>query len=314
VAPGVRCEPIGALSRLHEPPDGFVIIGAGKTAMDAVCWLLDAGVDPGDITWIRPREPWVLNRRFFQPGEGAVTTFDGIVRELEAVVESAMFDEVVDRLEAQEFMWRIDPAVRPTMHRGATVSRGELEQLRRVERVVRLGHVVAIGPDAITLDGGSVPTTPGRLHVHCASAGLADNPPRPVFGDGSIVLQPISRVNLCLSAGLIAVAEASGRSTADKNRLLPPNTWFDTAFDFFRHVLVGMRTELGWEDAPELTEFLDGSRLNIMKGLDDAPDKGQVAELQGRFLTALFPALEKLDTFAAQATPAERARLFDPAG
>jgi hypothetical protein len=314
VAPGVRCVPVGALTDLREPPDGYVIVGAGKTAMDAVCWLFANGVAPDDITWIRPREPWVVNRRYFQPGEGVLTTFDGIVRELEAVVECADVDEVFDRLEAQEFMWRLDPGSRPTMLKGATVSRSELDQLRRVERVVRLGHVRAIGPEAITLEGGSILTTPDCLHVHCASAGLADNPPRPIFGDGSLLLQPITRVNLCLSAGLIAAAEASGRATADKNRLLPPNPWFDTAFDWLRHLLTGMRTELGWQDAPELTDFLDTSRLNLMKGLDDDPDKQRVMELQGRFLTALFPALAKLETFAAHATAAERARMFAPTG
>ena len=37
-----------------------------------------------------------------------------------------------------------------------------------------------------------------------------------------------------------------------------------------------------------------------------------MADLQSRFLTALFPALAKLDEFASNATPAERARMFQP--
>jgi hypothetical protein len=74
-----------------------------------------------------------------------------------------------------------------------------------------------------------------------------------------------------------------------------------------------MRTELGWHDAPELTAFLDGSRLNIMRDLAHEPDTARVAELQGRFLTALFPALDKLQVFADAATPAERDRMFEPA-
>ena len=50
-----------------------------------------------------------------------------------------------------------------------------------------------------------------------------------------------------------------------------------------------------------------------MKGIDGDPDEARVAELQGRFLTALFPALAKIDEWAAQATPAERARIFEAA-
>ena len=37
-----------------------------------------------------------------------------------------------------------------------------------------------------------------------------------------------------------------------------------------------------------------------------------MADLQGRFLTALFPALAKLEEFASHATPAERARMVQP--
>ncbi len=60
------------------------------------------------------------------------------------------------------------------MLKGATVSPGELDELRRIENVVRLGHVERIDPDMIILEEGEVPTAPDHLHVHCASAGLSD--------------------------------------------------------------------------------------------------------------------------------------------
>src|SRR5512140_283137 len=66
VASGARCVPIGELARLAARADGYVIIGAGKTAIDACLWLLDLGVAPGDIRWIKPREAWMLNRAFVQ--------------------------------------------------------------------------------------------------------------------------------------------------------------------------------------------------------------------------------------------------------
>jgi hypothetical protein len=76
--------------------------------------------------------------------------------------------------------------------------------------------------------------------------------------------------------------------------------------------LTGMRTEMEWRDAPDVLAWVESSRLNIVKGLDQHPDKAAVADLQRRFLTALFPALAKLDEFASRATPAERARMFEP--
>jgi hypothetical protein len=74
-----------------------------------------------------------------------------------------------------------------------------------------------------------------------------------------------------------------------------------------------MKNELEWQSAPDVVAWVDASRLNLVKGLEDAEDKAVVADLQGRFLTALFPALAKLDEFAQQATPAERARIYAPA-
>jgi len=313
VADGVDCVPVGALTSVTRPAAGYVVIGAGKTGMDAAGWLLDRGTPPEQITWIRPRESWILNRLYFQPETEVVTTFEGIVRELEAAAVAGSVAEFFERIEADDMVFRIDPSIEPEMMKGATASAGELAQLRRIENVVRLGHVQRIDADTITLDEGTIPTSPGNLHVHCATAGLADRLPKPIFTDDEVTLQVISRVSLCMSAALIGVVEASGRSTAEKNRLLVPNPWPQTPFGWLRHLLVGMRTELGWQDAPELNECVEASRLNLLRGIEAHGRPAQVAELQGRFLTAVFPALAKLDELAAHASDAERARMLSPA-
>ncbi len=68
VAADAHCVPPNALSR----PDGswqqFVIIGAGKTAVDACLFLLDNGVAPDRVTWVKPRESWYWNRAKAQAG------------------------------------------------------------------------------------------------------------------------------------------------------------------------------------------------------------------------------------------------------
>jgi hypothetical protein len=309
VAAGVACVPVGELSQVAGPPSGYVVIGGGKTGMDAICWLLDLGTPPDDITWIRSRDSWMSNRAFFQPGDSVVRTFEGVVVQLEAVAECDSTEAVFDRLEAHGVMFRTDPSVQPTMMRGATVSAGELEQLRRVERVVRMGRVRRIDRHQIVLDDGSIPTDPDRLHVHCASAGLSDGPPRPIFTDEVITLQHVTRISLSMSGAMAGFLETTGRPTDDKNRLLPPNPWPHTPFDWLRAILVGMRTEVGWREAPELQAWVDASRLNLMRGLADVGDPTVVRDLQGRFLRALFPALENLDRLAAAATAEERARL-----
>jgi len=280
--------------------------------MDAACWLLDRGTSPDDITWIRPRDSWILNRAFFQPGLGVVPTFEGVVVELEAVAECDSIEAVYERLEDRHVVLRIDPSVQPSMLRGATASLGELDELRRIDKVVRLGHVERIDLDTITLEHGSIPTGSDHLHIHCASAGLSDEPPKPIFADDNISLQPVTRVSLSLSTALIGFVEASGRTTADKNRLCRPNPWPHTPFDFTRHLLIGMKTEMEWRDATDVVAFVEASRLNLVKDLEQDPDTAAVADLQRRFVTALFPALAKLDEFVSHATPAERARILEP--
>jgi hypothetical protein len=311
VAPGARCVPVGDLARLESPAGGYVIVGGGKTALDAICWLLDQGTDPETVTWIRPQDTWVLNRAYYQPGRAK--TFEGVVLLLEAMVASDTVDDVFLLLERAEEMLRIDQTVTPTMCKGGTVSVLELEQLRRIDDVVRLGHVLRIEADEIVLERGSVETSPDRLHVHCAAPGLSDNPPRQIFTDDTITLQLVTRLGLTLSGALQGFLESTGRTTDEKNALCHPAVMPHTPFDYLRVILAGIRTELAWMEAADLAAWLDGSRLNLLHGLGEHDDAETVSELQGRFFAALKPAFEKLDRFAAKATPRERARMFEPA-
>src|SRR5262249_7426197 len=58
---------INELARLEAVPSNYVIVGSGKTATDGIVWLLLNGVPPDRIVWIRPRDPWMLNRAVVQP-------------------------------------------------------------------------------------------------------------------------------------------------------------------------------------------------------------------------------------------------------
>jgi hypothetical protein len=312
VADDARCVPVGELAALDHPAAGYVIVGGGKTALDAICWLLDQGTEPDDVTWIRPRDTWILNRSFFQPGRAQ--TFTSVVLQLEAMVECDSVDAVYEQLEQEQVVLRTDRTVTPTMMKGGTVSLRELEQLRRIEDVVRLGRAERIGRDEIVLEHGSIPTSPDRLHVHCAAPGLSDNPPRPIFTDDTITLQLVTRLGLTLSGALQGFLESTGRTTNEKNALCRPTAMPHTPFDYLRVILAGISTEMAWMEAPDLAAWLDGSRLNLLHGLGEHDDPEAVQALQSRFFAALPRAFEKLDEFAAQATPRERARMFEPEG
>ena len=64
---GARVVAVNELVRIAHAPERFVVVGAGKTATDTCVWLLQNGVPPNAITWVRPRDPWLLNRAVVQP-------------------------------------------------------------------------------------------------------------------------------------------------------------------------------------------------------------------------------------------------------
>jgi hypothetical protein len=62
----VRVAPIHELASLTWTPRAFVIVGSGKTATDGIIWLLLQGVPQDRIVWVRPRDPWMLDRAAVQ--------------------------------------------------------------------------------------------------------------------------------------------------------------------------------------------------------------------------------------------------------
>ena len=62
------------------------------------------------------------------------------------------------------------------MYRCATVTRAELEQLRRITDVVRMGHLRRIEPGKLVLDGGDVAMDGSALYVDCTADGAEKVP------------------------------------------------------------------------------------------------------------------------------------------
>jgi hypothetical protein len=128
VVDGARVLPVNDLARLEEAPSQYVVVGSGKTATDACVWLLARGVDPDAICWVRPRDPWMLNRALVQPDPAI---FLGLAADImQSAAESTSLDEVFLRLEETGAMLRIDRSVTPTMAKAPTLATWELDLLR----------------------------------------------------------------------------------------------------------------------------------------------------------------------------------------
>jgi hypothetical protein len=285
---GVDFVPVNELPSLWKRSPGmpkhYVIIGAGKTGMDAACWLLSSGADPDSISWIMPRDSWLLNRRKTQPGmDFFEETISGQADMMEACALAADVDDLFLRLEDCGIMLRIDPNVRPTVHRYATVSTGEVAQLARIKRVIRKGRVSSIAPAKTVLEGGEVTFPESTLFIDCSATAVEDRPPVPVFQGDLIVPQMIRIPQPTFSAALVAYVEANYEDDATKNGLCGPVPLPRTLELYPGAVLGNMMNQLAWSRDPGLRDWIRESRLDgfgkVIAGVDPA-DEARVAILR----------------------------------
>jgi hypothetical protein len=199
---------------------------------------LAVGVDPEDIHWIMPREPWLQDRMNVQPGANFFnSTTGGYALQIEASALAGSVDELFARLERTGQLLRLDPAVTPTMYRCATFTVAELDQLRRIKGVVRMGRVRDLAVDTIKLEGGTIPTSAGVLHVDCTADGGEPRPEVPVFAGDRITLQPVRTCQQALSAAIIGHVEVAYSDESHKNTLCAVIPIPDSDIDWLRATL-----------------------------------------------------------------------------
>jgi hypothetical protein len=295
VASEAQCVPVNAIVSVAERPAGYVIIGAGKTSLDACTWLLDCGVPPADIRWVKPREAWFMNRAFTQGGELLGKMMEGYSRQIEAAAQATSVEDLFARLEEGGRLVRVDQKVTPTMFRGPTVSIDELEQLRRIDDVVRLGRVKRILRDAVVLDQGTIPTSPRHLHVHCAARGLSSAPAQPIFGNDRITLQSIRTGLIPFNAAIIGFIEATRDNVAEKNRLCPPNPQPVTPLDWMRSMLIGLKADHLWSQEADIAVWLDQARVNPSHGVRARRNEPGLGEALVRFAANVRPGMANLE-------------------
>jgi hypothetical protein len=303
VAAAARVLPPNALFDLRQAPEGFVVIGAGKTGMDACLWLLAQNVDPEKIRWVMPRDSWMMDRANVQPGaDFFAASLGGMATELEIVLGAQSTEDLFAALEERGRLLRLDPAVRPTMYRCATVTTAEIEQLRRIRQVVRLGRVRRVDADRIELEQGSVPTTPATLHIDCTADGLERRPPRPVFDGDRLTLQSVRTCQQVFSAALIAHVEAGGGSEALRNELCRPVPHPDSDLDWLRGALADHRNSQRWSQDESLMAWLAACRLDVTTAFVEGVEPEAVMETLGRMLPSIPAAIDKLEALLAGAS------------
>lgn len=296
VADDATVLPVNELARLEEAPSQYVVVGSGKTATDACIWLLSRGVDPDRICWVRPREPWMLNRAVVQPDPAVYLGMAADVMQLATTATSV--DDLFLRLEDAGIMLRIDPSIMPTMAKTPTLAMWELEQLRSLENVVRRGHLLAASRGRLRFANGSVTVARDAVVVHCAADGLKYAPLVPVWRPEVITLQPIRTGFPCFGAALVGYVEATRHDDDEKNRLCPPSPLPNSLSGWARMNLVGTRSAMSFSAEADIKEWADRVALNPARIPPDYAGSDALEDARARLATYTRPALTKLAEFA----------------
>ena len=306
LAPGVQCVPLNELARIRQPHAGYVVIGSGKTGMDACLWLLGNGVAAQDIRWIMPRDAWLLDRAKIQPFEDFFEqSFGSFAQQLETVLQAASIEDLFARLEAAGALLRIDNSVEPTMYRCATVSLTELDELRRIKNVIRLGRVQRIDKDQIVLAHGTVPSDPDSLYIDCSACAFKQRAPLPVFDGDTITPQLVKMCETSFSAALIAHVELNYADDAEKNQLCTVVPLPERPRDWLTMMAANLANQYRWSKHEDLRIWRAQSRLDGFAAIARNVKETDL-EKQGllrRFGKSAGPATAKLLQFLAQADP-----------
>ena len=286
--------PPNDLVKLDRPAAGYTVIGGGKTAMDTCGWLLDVGVDPDRIRWVRSRDGWYFNRALTQPRAQVGSYMQLQARWVAAAAAAEDARDFAHRLEADDVLIRIDPDVEPHAFRGATVSTTEVEALRSIKDVVRRGRVRHVAVDRITFDDGELPTAADHLHIDCTAAGIRPTVPRPVFEPGRITLQYVTLGFVPWGAATIGAVEAIRDDEVTKNALCPPVIFSGHAADLLRFAHAGMQGLMARGADAEIAAWTESCRLNPSQGAAAHVDDPRVADAFASMGTHIGPALANL--------------------
>lgn len=304
VHPDVELVPVGGLVGVTGPSTTYVLIGGGKTSIDACLWLLDHGVEPDSITWIRPRDAWLVNRALYQPLDLVASVLRGGALDMEALAGAESVEHLFQRLERSGRLLRIDEQVTPSMFHCASVDQRELSRLRQVQDVVRLGRVLRLEPDRVLLEQGALLTGPGHLYVDCSATGLGGRgPARPIFEPDRITVQPVRICSPSLNSALVGYVEATRDDVAEQNRLCPRNPYPDAPVDWLRCTSTTQAAARVWAAEPDLKAWVEASRLNVARGMAEHAGDPVMQQARARYAEFVAAGMERLHGLLAE-TPA----------
>ena len=125
----------------------------------------------------------------------------------------------------------------------------------------------------------------------------------PVFSGNLITLEQVRACQPVFSAALTGYVEAARNDDTRKNQICPANRYPGAATDWMTLTCTAQRAEIAWATDPDVSSWMQRSRLNATCGLADHQDDPQMKSALGRLFTNIEPAISNLEKLIAQ-TPA----------
>ncbi|MEL6284867.1 MAG: NAD(P)-binding protein [Pseudomonadota bacterium] len=279
------------------PGHGHVaILGGGKTSMDVVIWLIERGVSPDAINWVRPRDSWLTNREVAQPGDaGYLRLVQSQANRIAASVEATSVEDLYVQMERRDELFRIDPAAFPTMFHGATISRGELDVLWKVKTVIGGQRVTALRSGHMETTKGEHAVPMDTLFVDCTARAFNFQRPAPVF-DGKRITPKVIRDGLVsLSAAAIAYIEATYDDQDQKNLLTAQIPYEEDLVTLPKRYLTDMTNQGHWSTEKGLRRWARAHRLTGYGGPADGEAEAKLKVLGERMRQQRPAAIKNLE-------------------
>jgi len=251
---GVECIPINGLARLKSSYNKYVVVGAGKTGLDALLFLLDNNIPQDKILWVVSNDCWYYTRLAFSD-----PNLKDIFKNIFTVILGAeTLEDLYLRYEKHGIFQRVDKNIWPTKMRAATISKEEADRFRTLkDNIIREGRVQKISKKEMVFQNGTVlPVEEGTLFINCTAGGTIFKEPSAIFPDNeNINLQMLQIPAPTYSGAIIAAAEVKFGDNLEKLRGLgepldAPHDlpdWFALNATSLKNVdKIGKTLGLGW--------------------------------------------------------------------
>jgi hypothetical protein len=261
---------------------------------------MNMGVEATSISWVRPRETWLVNRASTQPGaKFAINSIGWQLEQMRIGATASSGDEIFLHLEKHGHMFRLDQSSLPSKFHYPTISQGEVDLLRQIEHVIKIGRIGLIKPGVLHGVDGDAEVPVDSLYIDCTATAAKRAAVSPIW-EGDRITPAILQVPLVsLSASIAGFIEATFDTNEEKNALAMPIQMTDTPGDYPQAMLGNVMNRMLWSKNSAIMNFLNSARLDPAQRMKNAMtdvsesvryDAGQIRNAT----MAAFPNLKEL--------------------